>query len=72
MSRWQRIMDTSKASEYLGIPAGTLARWRVEGSGPAYFKLGLRVRYEKAALDEWMQAQIRSCTSDSVLTAVAV
>lgn len=69
MSRWQQIMDTERAAEYLGIPAGTLARWRVEGNGPTYFKLGLRVRYEKVALDQWMQAQVRSCTSDNHLTA---
>jgi Helix-turn-helix domain len=72
MSKWQQTMDTDGAAAYLGIPAGTLTQWRVRGCGPAYLKIGLRVRYEKAALDKWMQAQRRTCTAERSLTAVAV
>jgi predicted site-specific integrase-resolvase len=59
-NRWQLLLDPIEASEYIGIPAGTLARWRSEGTGPPYFKFGGRVAYEKKFLDEWMKAQFRA------------
>jgi len=65
MTKWQRTMDTLQASLYLGVPAGTLARWRVEGVGPAYLKLGSRVRYEEGVLDAWVEGQRRRCTKDT-------
>ena len=35
----------------------TLARWRHEGRGPAFVKLGSRVAYTGRALNEWIDSQ---------------
>lgn len=40
----------------LGRPS-TLAHWRSEGSGPAFIKLGMRVAYSGAALNEWLRVR---------------
>ena len=38
-------------------PASTMAHWRCEGRGPAYVKLGLKVAYKGADLNDWIEAQ---------------
>ena len=35
----------------------TLAHWRAQGSGPAYIKIGGRVAYSGAALNQWLEAR---------------
>lgn len=35
----------------------TMARWRSQGQGPAFVKLGSRVAYSGAALTEWIERQ---------------
>ena len=41
----------------------TLARWRIQGCGPAYRKFGRRVVYAQADLTAWAEAQRRASTS---------
>ena len=36
------------------------ARYRGDGSGPAYIKVGRAVRYRRSVLDLWMDAHDRS------------
>ena len=40
----------------LGRPS-TLAHWRSEGRGPAYFKWGSRIVYRGADLNVWLDRQ---------------
>ena len=35
----------------------TLAHWRSEGRGPAFIRLGSRIGYAGAALNEWLAAR---------------
>ena len=48
------LCTPSKAAEYLGVPAGTLAWWRCRGEGPAFLKVGRRVLYRLDVLDEYL------------------
>ena len=43
-----------KVSSILGLEIGTLAKWRSEGVGPAYIKVGSRVRYSDVDLEAWL------------------
>lgn len=36
---------------------GTLRWWRHQGIGPASFKLGRRVAYDRAVVDAWVDEQ---------------
>ena len=36
----------------------TLRLWRCQGRGPAYLKLGSRVIYSGAALNEWLATRL--------------
>src|SRR6202167_4719868 len=37
----------------------TLADWRSQGKGPAYFKTGRKIWYPKDRVDAWLESQMR-------------
>jgi len=51
------LFTLAEASEYLSISVPTLNMWRHLNKGPAYFKVGGKVRYEKADVDRWVQSR---------------
>lgn len=51
------------AAAYLGIAAATLRKWRAQGRGPIYRKIGNAVTYVRADLDAWAD-QGRQLTAD--------
>ena len=59
------LIPSSQAPSYLGIARQTLARWRCEGGGPKFVKLGRLVFYRAGDLRTWINE--RTCTSTSVL-----
>ena len=64
------VYGEHEAGRYLGgetapISQRTLQRWRLEGVGPAFLKLGRLVRYRKSDLDRWVDAQRRASTSQN-------
>ena len=38
-------------------PYSTLAHWRSEGRGPAFIKIGWRVAYRGADLNDWLASR---------------
>lgn len=54
-------MSSGEVATMLGVSQATLSRWRFEGSGPQYLKLGARrksvVRYRR----EDVLAYLREC-----------
>lgn len=67
------FLSTTDAARFLGTDATgcplispkTIERWRVEGRGPAFRKLGRRVMYTRDDLLAWAERQRRTSTSDS-------
>ncbi len=50
-------MDTKSASAYLGLAEGTLAKMRLEGTGPEFVRVGRkRIFYQQNALDAFVKA----------------
>lgn len=56
-----KLLTRSQAAEYLGVSVSTLARWAMLRVGPNFVKIGGRVRYPLAMLDEY----IASCTVEA-------
>ena len=54
----KKKVNTAQAAEYLGLRPNTLEIWRCRNKGPKYMKLGRRVLYDVADLEEFA----RSCT----------
>ena len=46
------------------VTAGTLVNWRSRGRGPAFVKLGSRVRYPLAMVLEWEAANLHLAGSN--------
>jgi predicted DNA-binding transcriptional regulator AlpA len=55
-------LTTVEAAKYLKLSRQFLeaARYRADGSGPAYIKLERAVRYRRSDLDTWMTAHDHS------------
>ena len=59
----QKHLATPAAARYVSLGESTLEKMRLSGGGPRYFKLGRRVVYSTAALDQWLTG--RECGSTS-------
>ena len=57
-------VTAEEAAKRLGVRASTLANWRWRGGGPAYVKVGGRVRYRLRDLACYLDRQLRTSTSD--------
>ena len=55
------ILNSEQAAELLGVSDYTIRKWRREGTGPAWFRIGVGpssdVRYRRAAIYEWIEAR---------------
>jgi len=60
-----RRLNTAEAAKYIGLSASTLAKLRVFGGGPNFYKLSRRVVYDTRELDAFLQGRSRTSTSDS-------
>ncbi len=59
------LIRARDAPRYLGIAAQTLARWRHEGVGARYTKLGRLCFYRAGDLREWIRSRVRQNTIDA-------
>lgn len=59
-----RYLRTKEAARLVGLCARTLEKHRTYGTGPKYSKIGGRVLYLVADLQAWIEAGIRTSTSD--------
>lgn len=50
----RKYLSPEEASGYLGLSVPLLAKWRMDGEGPAFSKVGTRVSYAVADLDRFM------------------
>ena len=48
------LLSPKEAARYVRKSASSLAKLRVCGNGPVYFKVGSRVYYDLSDLDEWL------------------
>ena len=58
------LLTPEETAERLRISVRTLARWRLEGGGPRYAKLGGSVRYRSSSVDAWVEEREVGCTSE--------
>jgi excisionase family DNA binding protein len=55
-----QLLDTDEASRLLDVAPSTLAEWRHSGRGPAFIRVGKRVRYEVTDLRAWLERNRQS------------
>ena len=60
-----KVLNAEAAARFIGLSASTLAKLRLTGNGPIYCKLGRRVVYRPADLEQWLQSRTTRDTSDA-------
>jgi hypothetical protein len=68
MSTWtdQRpLLREHDAAALLALKPTTLRRWRLEGKGPRFRKIGRAVRYHLDDLASFIDSSVRLSTSDT-------
>lgn len=59
------LITTNQAANMLCLSEMTLRKWRWEGKGPRFIKLGRKVAYRQEDLYDWIDSQSRMSTSDT-------
>lgn len=58
------LLTEAEAARLLGHSARTLQKWRLEGNGPPFLRMGKRsVRYRRTELENWLVTRVRHSTS---------
>jgi predicted DNA-binding transcriptional regulator AlpA len=57
MSASPPLLKESEVAKTLCISLAAVRRWRTEGKGPQYLKLGTLVRYRSQDLAEWLRSR---------------
>ena len=65
MAELPKVVTAEVAARIVGLSASTLAKLRLNGNGPVYCKLGRRVVYRPADLEQWLQSRTVRDTSDA-------
>ncbi len=56
-------LNPKTLAERLGVTEGCLAKWRVEGIGPVYIRVGRRIAYDPRDVATWLDARRVGSTS---------
>lgn len=59
------MFDNTETAEMLGVRPNTLENWRLKGKGPVFRKIGRSVRYLESDVLAWLDAQVRTSTSQA-------
>jgi predicted DNA-binding transcriptional regulator AlpA len=58
------LLKAKETARLLQVSDSWLAKARMRGDGPPYVKVGKSVRYDEAALRQWMKSRQRLSTSE--------
>lgn len=60
------LLNNAETAELIGIRPNTLEVWRWKGMGPVFRKIGRSVRYLESDVLTWLDAQVRTSTSQTI------
>jgi len=60
----RRLLNEKDAAPRLGVSVRTLQAWRIRGNGPKFVKLNRKVLYRPEDLDGFVEAGLRTSTTD--------
>lgn len=56
------LLTLDEMTAATGLSRSTLAKRRCDGTGPAFFKIGRQVKYDRADVDAWVLSRRRTST----------
>lgn len=60
------FITTAELAAYLRMPPETVRYWRHIGKGPRSFKIGRRVLYDRAEVEQWIADQRAAQDADTI------
>ena len=51
----EAALDVTAAAKLIGVTPSALRKWKYLGEGPAYYKAGHLIRYQRDAVLRWIQ-----------------
>lgn len=51
------LLTPDETAEWLKVPVRTLSQWRYQREGPAWFKVGRHVRYQRSDVARWLEGK---------------
>ena len=60
----EKILGAPETANVLSVSQSTLAKWRMLGTGPKFYKLGRRVLNDPQDISAWLKSHKRASTSD--------
>lgn len=52
------LMTTEEVADHFRVNPSTVRRWRLDGVGPRFVKIGSVYRYPRALIDSWVTEQV--------------
>lgn len=68
MNALDPLLSVQDLAAYLDLPVATLYAWRYRGQGPSGFRVGRHVRYRQSDVDRWIDNQLASSGSSTLVT----
>ncbi len=59
----RRLLEIDDVCDLLHVSRSLMAKWRMQGRGPRFIKVGRRILYDRDELAHWLQLQMRSSTT---------
>ncbi|HSL83242.1 MAG TPA: helix-turn-helix domain-containing protein [Thermoanaerobaculia bacterium] len=59
------LLNQDQAAEALAVPPRTLERWRYQGGGPPFVRVGRHVRYRLRDLCQWLDDRTFRSTAEA-------
>ena len=63
IKQWREWLSAKEAADYTGLGFSTLAKLRIQGGGPVYTKIGMKILYSRSSLDAWLESKSVANTS---------
>jgi hypothetical protein len=65
MSPYLPLLAAKRVAENLCVTEGTLAKWRLYGTGPCFIRVNRRIAYDPADIAAWLDARRVTSTSEA-------
>jgi predicted DNA-binding transcriptional regulator AlpA len=60
------LLSIDEVVSATGLSRSTLAKKRCTGSGPAFFKIGRQIKYDRTDVESWIASRRCTCTRRGV------
>lgn len=52
------LQGPKEISAWLGVPVSTIYQWRHVGKGPKGYRVGKHLKFKRADVEQWLEAQV--------------